>query len=133
MFTLAPLALTAALLGCAATPPAPKAAPTGEIKGTAWAHTPQSLAASVQNANVVLPAQATGGAAYSGKWNATPASAKGKVPVVLFLHGSSGLWMKEIGEWQQRLAAQGIASVAPDSFALPDHVTYKSPIDKASY
>ena len=67
VFTLAPLALTAALLGCAATPPAPKAAPTGEIKGTAWTHTPQSLAASVQNANVVLPAQATGGAAYSGR------------------------------------------------------------------
>ena len=82
------MALTAALLGCAATPPVPKAAPTGEIKGTAWAHTLQSLAASVQNANVVLPAQATGGAAYSGKWNAMPASAKGKVPVVLFLHGS---------------------------------------------
>ena len=133
VFTLAPLALTAALLGCAATPPAPKAAPTGEIKGTAWAHTPQSLAASVQNANVVLPAQATGGAAYSGKWSAMPASAKGKVPVVLFLHGSSGLGLKAIGEWQQWLAAQGIASVAPDSFALPDHVTYKSPIDKASY
>ena len=133
VFTLAPLALTAALLGCAATPPVPKAAPTGEIKGTAWAHTPQSLAASVQNANVVLPAQATGGAAYSGKWSAMPASAKGKVPVVLFLHGSSGLGLKAIGEWQQWLAAQGIASVAPDSFALPDHVTYKSPIDKASY
>ena len=127
------MALTAALLGCAATPPVPKAAPTGEIKGTAWAHTLQSLAASVQNANVVLPAQATGGAAYSGKWNAMPASAKGKVPVVLFLHGSSGLGLKAIGEWQQWLAAQGIASVAPDSFALPDHVTYKSPIDKASY
>ena len=129
------MALTAALLGCAATPPAPTAAaaPTGEIKGTAWAHTPQSLAASVQNANVVLPAQATGGAAYSGKWSAMPASAKGKVPVVLFLHGSSGLGLKAIGEWQQWLAAQGIASVAPDSFALPDHVTYKSPIDKASY
>ena len=133
VFTLAPLALTAALLGCAATPPLLKAAPTGEIKGTAWAHTPQSLAASVQNANVVLPAQATGGAAYSGKWSAMPASAKGKVPVVLFLHGSSGLGLKAIGEWQQWLAAQGIASVAPDSFALPDHVTYKSPIDKASY
>ena len=57
----------------------------------------------------------------------------GALPVVLFLHGSSGLGLKAIGEWQQWLAAQGIASVAPDSFALPDHVTYKSPIDKASY
>ena len=133
--TLAPLALAAALLGCTAAPLAPQAAaaPAGEIKGTAWAHTPQSLAASVQNAQVVLPAQATGGAVYAGKWSAVPASAKGRVPVVLFLHGSSGLGLKAIGEWQQWLATQGIASVAPDSFALPDHVTYKSPIDKASY
>ncbi len=133
--TLAPLALVAALMGCAAAPPAPQAtaAPAGEIKGTAWVHTPQSLAASVQNAAVVLPAAATGGAVYSGKWSTLPASTNGKVPVVLFLHGSSGLGLKAIGEWQQWLAAQGIASVAPDSFALPDHVTYKSPIDKASY
>ncbi|WOP15562.1 alpha/beta hydrolase [Ottowia sp. SB7-C50] len=134
-FTLAPLALAALVAGCAAPTPAPKAAaaPVGEIKGTAWAHTPQSLAASVQNAAVVLPAQATGGTVYSGKWSAIPASTKGPVPVVLFLHGSSGLGLKAIGDWQQWLAAQGIASVAPDSFALPDHVTYKSPIDKASY
>lgn len=132
--TLAPLALAALLAGCAAPPPAPKAAaPAGEIKGSAWAHTPQSLVASVQNAAVVLPAQVTGGSVYSGKWSAIPASAKGQVPVVLFLHGSSGLGLKAIGEWQLWLAAQGIASVAPDSFALPDHVTYKSPIDKASY
>ena len=133
VFTLAPLALTAALLGCAATPPVLKAAPTGEIKGTAWAHTPQSLAASVQNANVVLPAQATGGAVYSGKWSTIPPSAKGKVPVVLFLHGSSGLGLKAIGEWQQWLGSLGIASVAHDSFALPDRVTYKSPASKEVY
>ena len=123
------------LCACASAPPpaATPAAPQGEIKGTAWAHTPQSLAASVQNASVVLPAQATGAAAYTGQWSGLPASAKARVPVVLFLHGSSGLGLKAIGEWQQWLATQGIASVAPDSFALPDHVTYKSPIDKASY
>ena len=133
--TLAPLALAAWLAGCAAPPPAPKAAasPAGEIKGTAWAHTPQSLAASVQNAQVVLPAQVTGGAVYSGKWSAMPAASTAKVPVVLFLHGSSGLGLKAIGEWQQWLTTQGIASVAPDSFALPDRATYKSPIDKVSY
>lgn len=107
--------------------------PKGELKGTAWAHTPQSLAASLQNAAVVLPTQATGGTVYSGKWSTIPTPTKGKVPVVLFLHGSSGLGLKAIGEWQQWLATQGIASVAPDSFTLPDRVTYKSPIDTASY
>ena len=55
------------------------------------------------------------------------------MPVLLFLHGSSGLGLKAIGEWQQWLAREGVASVAPDSFALPDHVTYKSPISKAEY
>ena len=130
------LAAACLLAACSSRAPSPKPlpeAPTGEIKGSAWAHTPQSLAASLHNAAVVLPAQATGGPVYSGKWSAIPASTKGKVPVVLFLHGSSGLGLKAIGEWQQWLATQGIASVAPDSFALPDRATYKSPIDKASY
>lgn len=131
------LAAAALLAACSSTPlgaPSPKVdVPKGEIKGSAWTHTPQSLAASTQNAAVVLPAQATGGAVYAGKLSGAPATAKARVPVVLFLHGSSGLGLKAIGEWQQWLATQGIASVAPDSFALPDHVTYKSPIDKASY
>ena len=56
-----------------------------------------------------------------------------RVPVVVFMHGSSGLGLKAIGEWQQWLAEQGIASVAPDSFALPDRLTYKSPISPDIY
>lgn len=130
------LIAAAALAGCAGAPSGPVAkpdTPKGELKGTAWAHTPQSLAASLQNAAVVLPTQATGGTVYSGKWSTIPTPTKGKVPVVLFLHGSSGLGLKAIGEWQQWLATQGIASVAPDSFTLPDRVTYKSPIDTGSY
>lgn len=105
----------------------------GEIKGSAWAHTSASLQALVQNAAVVLPAQATGADIFAGKWADAPRSAKARVPVVLFLHGSSGLGLKAIGQWQHWLATQGIASVAPDSFALPGRITYKSPIDKASY
>lgn len=130
------LAAACLLAACSSRAPSPKPlpeAPTGEIKGSAWAHTPQSLAASLHNAAVVLPAQATGGRVYSGKWSAIPASTKGKVPVVLFLHGSSGLGLKAIGEWQQWLAGMGIASLAPDSFALPNRLTYKSPVDKATY
>ncbi|MDO5291041.1 MAG: alpha/beta hydrolase [Pseudomonadota bacterium] len=134
---LAPALIGAcALLSACGTPPhapASSAAPKGEVKGTAWAHTPQSLQALVQNAAVVLPAQATGAGIYAGQWANAPRSAKTRVPVVLFLHGSSGLGLKAIGQWQHWLATQGIASVAPDSFALPGRITYKSPIDKASY
>jgi dienelactone hydrolase len=73
------------------------------------------------------------GAAFFGLWKDIPGNATQKVPVVVFLHGSSGLSLKAIEEWQRWLAAQGIASVAPDSFTLPGRVTYKSPIDVALY
>ena len=111
----------------------PVTAPVGEVKGSGWEHTPATLAATVQQADLVLPAAATGGTMFVGKFRDAPALKAVKVPVVLFLHGSSGLGLKAIGEWQQWLATQGVASVAPDSFALPDHVTYKSPISKAEY
>jgi len=111
----------------------PTTTPVGEVKGSAWEHTSATLAATVQQADLVIPAAATGGATFAGKFRDAPTVKPAQVPVVLFLHGSSGLGLKAIGEWQQWLAKQGIASVAPDSFALPDHVTYKSPISKAEY
>lgn len=110
--------------------------PAGAIQGSAWAHTPESLAAVVQQADLCLPASVTGERVACGKFSdlaARAASARSRVPVVLFLHGSSGLGLKAIGEWQRWLAGLGYASVAPDSFALPGRVTYTSPIDKASY
>ncbi len=115
----------------AQTPAAP--APAGEVKGDAWVHTPASLAATAQLADVCLPAAATGAAVFCGKFKDIPVLRGARVPVVLFLHGSSGLGLKAIGEWQQWLAGQGVASLAPDSFTLPGHVTYKSPIDKDAY
>ncbi len=105
----------------------------GEIKGTAWQHTDASLAASASEAQVVLPSAATGGAPFTGKLKDAPAQAARRVPVVLFLHGSSGLGLKAIGDWQAWLATLGIASVAPDSFALPQRVTYTSPIAREAY
>jgi hypothetical protein len=130
---------TAVLLaGCAATPPAPPPAPAtaapppaGSVSGTVFAHTPDSLRARVERAQVVLPAAS--GAPFFGRWQDIPAGAARKVPVVVFLHGSSGLGLKAIEEWQRWLGEQGIASVAPDSFALPGRATYKSPIDKPTY
>jgi dienelactone hydrolase len=109
------------------------AVPAGELKGTAWVHTRESLAATIQQADVCLPAAATGSAAFCGKFKDLPKVSGKPVPVLVFLHGSSGLGLKAIGEWQQWLASLGYASIAPDSFALADRVTYKSPIDKDSY
>jgi dienelactone hydrolase len=109
------------------------AAPAGEVNGTAWVHTSESLLASVQQGSLCLPAAVTGGQAYCGKFQDAPKTNGTKVPVVVFLHGSSGLGLKAIGEWQLWLAGMGWASLAPDSFALAGRVTYKSPIDKDSY
>jgi hypothetical protein len=126
------------LLACAQTPPAaqtplPPNAPIGEIKGTATQHTAASAIGVMQRAAVVLPASATGGAVFVGTFANMPKDIKGRVPVVVFMHGSSGLELKAIGEWQLWLATLGVASIAPDSFALPDRMTYKSPIGKDIY
>jgi dienelactone hydrolase len=107
--------------------------PKGEIKGTAFVHTAQSAKDVVLNASVALPETVTHGPAYFGTWKDMPQSSGDPVPVVVFLHGSSGLSLKAIGEWQKWLSSLGIASVAPDSFALPDRVTYTSPIAKDIY
>ena len=127
------LAISAFLaIGCASVGAQPLV-PGGELKGDAWVHTKESLAATVQQADVCLPSAATGGALFCGKFKGIPKLSGRQVPVVVFLHGSSGLGLKAIGEWQQWLAGLGYASIAPDSFALAGHVTYKSPIDKESY
>lgn len=129
--TAATLALVTSLGSACVT--AQPAMPNGEIKGDAWVHTKDSLAASSQQADVCLPALATGSAVFCGKFKDIPKLTGTQVPVVVFLHGSSGLALKAIGEWQQWLAGLGYASIAPDSFTLADHVTYKSPIGKESY
>lgn len=122
-----------AVLLLAATLQASAQAPAGEVKGQAVRHTAESAVGVVQQARVVLPAAVTGAAVYTGLWKDAPREAKARVPVVVFLHGSSGLALPAIAEWQAWLAARGIASMAPDSFALPDRLTYKSPIPKAVY
>lgn len=128
----------AASLAAACTAPrapvtAAPAAPVGEVKGSAVQHTAASAQGVLQRAAVVLPASVTGNAVYAGTFAGSPQVARVRVPVVVFLHGSSGLGLKAIGEWQQWLASQGFASIAPDSFALPDRLTYKSPVDREWY
>ena len=130
---LAPLAAALGLAWAAVGARAQTAAPAGEVSGRATEHTPASAANVVAQANVALPASVTGGAVFFGKARDLPKETRGQVPVVIFLHGSSGLGLAAIEEWQRWLAGLGIASVAPDSFALPDRVTYKSPIPKDTY
>jgi dienelactone hydrolase len=101
--------------------------------GKAVVHTQASAKGVMDQAAVVLPAAITGGAIFTGTLKDAPAQTRGKAPVVVFMHGSSGLSLKAIGEWQQWLATQGVASIAPDSFALPDRLTYKSPVSKEIY
>ncbi|HPV24287.1 MAG TPA: dienelactone hydrolase family protein [Casimicrobium sp.] len=112
---------------------AQSAAPAkGAIQPGALQHNERSLAGVLSQAALVLPAAATGGAVFVGKWADAPTT-KARVPVVVFLHGSSGLRLKAIADWQQWLASIGVASVAPDSFALADRATYSSPVDKDFY
>jgi dienelactone hydrolase len=125
--------LAAALVPALTTAFAQAPTPTGETQGNAVVHTPASLAGVVSGAAVVLPARATGGPVFAGLWRDAPRVARDRVPVVVFLHGSSGLALPAIGEWQRWLASLGIASVAPDSFALPNRMTYKSPIPREVY
>jgi len=107
--------------------------PKGEIKAGPLAHTAESSAGLVNEAQVAFPASLVQGAIYVGPLKDAPKLSSAKVPVVIFLHGSSGLGLKAIGEWQQWLASLGIASIAPNSFALKDRMTYSSPIDKETY
>jgi dienelactone hydrolase len=119
-----------ALSAAAAKPPAP---PVGEVKDGPTTHSADSLRLLVLEAQVALPPTANGGRAYFGKFKDVPSTATARVPVVLFMHGSSGLGLAAIAEWQRWLATQGIASIAPDSFQLAGRLTYKSPVDKAVY
>lgn len=120
----------ASSLACGAQTPS---APPGEIKGTALVHTEASGRAVIDSAALALPASAVGGAVYLGPLRDAPSVITGPLPLVVFMHGSSGLGLAAIGDWQHWLAGMGVASLAPNSFALPDRVTYKSPIDKDTY
>ena len=108
--------------------------PPGRVKGDAWKHTAESAEAVMRNAWVAIPAAAGGGAPYYGRLADAPGVASAtRVPVVVFLHGSSGI-NDAIKLWQKWLADDlGIASIAPDSMQLPDRITYSSPVAKDIY
>jgi len=107
--------------------------PQGEIKAGPLAHTHESMATLVSEAQVAFPTHLTAKDIFMGPLKNAPQLGNAKVPVVLFMHGSSGLGLKAIADWQQWLASFGVASIAPNSFALKDRLTYTSPIDKDTY
>jgi hypothetical protein len=107
--------------------------PVGSVEDGPTTHTPQSLQSLVQQATVALPAKATGKDVFTGKFKDIPTLTGSKVPVIVFLHGSSGLGLAAIAQWQLWLAKLGYASIAPDSFALEKRLTYKSPVDLITY
>jgi len=104
----------------------------GETKGTELEPSPDNLALTWAKANLVLPATLLGGRRWEGHAEDAP-DAIGIAPLVILMHGSSGV-APAVKEFQVWLADElGVASVAPDSLAIPDRLTYTSPVDVATY
>ncbi|WP_257166180.1 hypothetical protein [Bradyrhizobium sp. SRS-191] len=123
--TLACLALLFATAALAADKP-------GETKGSVLEPTPENLSLTWTKANLVLPAVLVGGKRWEGHAEDAP-DVIGIAPLVVVMHGSSGV-APAIKEFQVWLADElGVASVAPDSLAIPDRLTYTSPVDVATY
>lgn len=103
-----------------------------EIKGSVLEPSPANLARTWEGANVVLPVALVGGTLWQGRLRDLP-SVTGRSPVVVLMHGSSGVagFIKEYQVWLAE--ALGLPSVAPDSMAIPDRLTYTSPIAKDMY
>ncbi len=122
------LATCAAVVFAAATPVAAQS-----IKGTVLEPSADNLRATWDNALVTLPSATPGGAPTQVKMKDLPPVAGKPRPLVVFMHGSSGIagFVKEYQAW---LATRlGLASIAPDSLAIADRLTYQSPIDKPTY
>lgn len=104
------------------------------IKGSVLEPSKANLAQTWAGASVTLPAGMAGPAIWQGKLDEMPAIERpGRAPVVILMHGSSGN-APAIKTYQRWLADDlGLASIAPDSLAIPDRLTYKSPIGKTTY
>ncbi|MGJ5033457.1 hypothetical protein ACQR13_05110 [Bradyrhizobium sp. HKCCYLRH3059] len=104
----------------------------GDTRGTVLEPSPANLALTWSRANLVLPATLAGGRRWEGRAEDAP-DVIGIAPLVIMMHGSSGV-APAVKEFQAWLADElGVASVAPDSLAIPDRLTYTSPVDVATY
>lgn len=127
---LACVASLAVLLAACSSRPV---APDGAVRGSSWSHSNVSARAAVEQAWVAIPARATGGPVYSGPLAGVQGRALARVPIVVVLHGASGI-SPALKEWQDWLAETvGIGSIAADSMQLQNRLTYTSPADKDTY
>lgn len=110
----------------------PLAAAAQETKGTVLEPTADNLARTWNAAWVTLPGAQAGGTRWQGHLADLPASI-GRGPVAVLMHGSSGIaaFVKDYQAWLADTLS--LASIAPDSMAIPDRLTYTSPIDVATY
>ncbi len=137
MRRLAVVGLVGLALWLAGGGPAEAQQPQGKIQGSELSPSPDNLARSWAGASLVLPPALTGGALWQGALRDAPsaigAAAAARSPLVILMHGSSGL-APFVGEHQRWLAERlGLPSIAPDSLAIPNRLTYSSPIDVAVY
>lgn len=95
------------------------------VEGSFAEATPAHLAASWSGAQLSLP----GG--HQGRLGDLAAPPSAVLPLVILMHGSSGLGLAAVGQFGAWLAGQGYAVIAPDSFATPDRLTYSSPVPAA--
>ncbi|WP_315752313.1 MULTISPECIES: hypothetical protein [unclassified Bradyrhizobium] len=129
MFVARVLPMAAAFLCATAALAADK---PGDTRGTVLEPSPANLALTWSGANLVLPATLAGGRRWEGRAEDAP-DVIGIAPLVIVMHGSSGV-APAVKEFQAWLADElGVASVAPDSLAIPDRLTYTSPVDVATY
>lgn len=113
-------------------PPSRPAAPAGAVRGCAWQHTPETMAAAMENAWTALPAAIAAGEFWEGLRKNAP-KITGSAPSLIFIHGSGGInpQIRAFMAWCAQ--SLGIACLCPDSFQLPDRMTYSSPIPQAEY
>ena len=98
---------------------------SGTVSGSWSSHSPQTLEATIRNAFLALP----------GGWEGTLAeapAAPGRHPVMIFMHGSSGI--NEAAKiFGRRLAERGIVFLAPNGMATPGRLAYTSPVSPQIY
>ncbi|UTH74618.1 dienelactone hydrolase family protein [Chromobacterium sp. IIBBL 290-4] len=93
-----------------------------------------SRRAAMDSAWICLPAGWLGQAIWQGRLSDLPSLALAAAqPLLLFLHGSSGL-NEQTRQYQDWLAESlGLASIAPDSFAQAERPVYRSPAAVGEY
>ncbi len=88
----------------------------------------------IDEAELSLPAGIAGNSPFFGKLSELPKiDGTSRLPVVVFLHGSSGFG-DATRIFQKWLANDvGVASFAPNSMVFPNRIMYKSPVSKEIY